>query len=192
MSETIIDTEQMPKPGPMTPVAFRWALIGSLIYVIKLYSLLALNDWNFDPKFGGIASMLFDIVFIFAILFLASKEYRDKFCSGYINYGKAFKFSFLTGFYIAVILTLFTMFFYGFQVDFDTMMAEQMDKSIEQMKKAGMSNEKIAQNLALIPEFTKTLWFSIVSVLVFSTIAYTIYSLIVAAIIKRNDPNIIN
>ena len=187
MSETLFNSEEK-APVSIFNYAYKWALIGSIAYIVKLYSMYFYNGNHYNPQAGGIIAGLFDILLVIVIMYLCTSEYRKKELNDYITFGKAFKVSYVTGILLALILAAFMYIFHTYQVDYDLVMSEQTDMAVKVLKERGMTPEQISKQLSMAPAFTKTVEFSSAVLVVVGFTLYAIYALIVAAILKRNPP----
>lgn len=186
MTELITDQNNQRKSSPFN-IAYKWGLIACAYYILKMYVIYYMDPENFNPQSGGLVAGLIDLAVSLVVMFLANKEYRDKYNGGFLKFGEGFKTSFLTGLVITAIISIFMFVFYTYQVDFDTMMANGMDKGIADMKARGMSDEDIQKALKNMNMFTSK-EFVIGSSAIFFLIIYAIFALIAAAITKRTPP----
>lgn len=170
--------------------AYKWALIGSVVYIIKLYALWFYNDNHYNPQAGGLIGFFFDIFLVLAIMYLCTSEFRKIEQEDYITFGKAFKVSYLTGILLSIILAIFMFIFHTYQVDFDQVMSEQTDIAVKMLKERGLTQEQINKQMNMAPKFTKTIEFSSIILVIVGFTIYALYALIVAAILKRNPPSI--
>lgn len=189
MTDIAFNSEEKTPVG-MFNYAYKWALIGSIAYVVKLYGLYFYNDFHYYPQAGGLTGMLFDILLVLATMYLCTSEYRKKELDDYITFGKAFKVSYLTGILVSIILAVFMYVFHTYQVDFDQVMSEQTDMAVKMLKERGLTPEQIKKQMSMAPSFTKTIEFSSGVLIIVGFTIYAIYALIVAAILKRNPPAI--
>jgi hypothetical protein len=81
------------------------------------------------------------------------------------------------------------MIFFNFIIDYDTYIAEQMDKGIQAMKESGMTEEQIRNRMASVPAFFSSQLFSLIMIGVVGLLFDTILSLIVAAFVKKDQPH---
>lgn len=169
--------------------AFKWGLIGAVIYIIKTYFLFySTDDYNTDT--GGFTMKLLDIIVLVVIMIGAANEFKKNENNGFLSFGKAFKISYFTGIIYSVILALFSYVFLSFQVDYTKLYNYELDKGIKRMKDAGMTAEQIAKELKGTPEFLSTVEFACLVSLVMGFTLYAIFALISAAIAKRKEPEL--
>jgi hypothetical protein len=187
-NNTLTDNNKTKAPSALN-IAFKWALVSFLLYVIQTMASLYLNEGEYNPRTGGWIQMLLGLVVLFFPLTMAIKEYRDKEMDGYISFGRAFKTGFVYSYIASALTFLFMIVFYNFIIDFDTFIANQIDISVQLLKERGMSDAEITKTLAQTPAFTSTQWFSLSMFFLGTLIFNTIADLIVSAILKRNNPN---
>jgi hypothetical protein len=187
-NNTLIDNTNTKAPSALN-IAFKWALVSFLLFVIQTMVSMYMNNGEYNPRSSGWVQMLAGIVILFFPITMAVKEYRDKEMDGFISFGRAFKTGFLYSLLIGCLTLLFMLVFYNFIIDFDTYMANQIDISVKLLKERGMSDADISKTLAKSPAFVSTQWFSLISVFIVTLIFNIIADLIVSAILKRNNPN---
>lgn len=169
--------------------AFKWALIGFLIYVIQMMVNMYMNDGDYNPRAAGWLQMLIGVVVLFFPMTMLIKEYRDQANDGFISFGGAFKIGFFYTLISAVLSLAFMAIFFNFIIDFDTYIANQIDISVKLLKDRGMSDAEISKNLAQAPAWSSTQWFTLSMIFIGSLFMNVIADLIVSAILKRNNPN---
>jgi hypothetical protein len=170
--------------------AIKWAIIGSLVQFIFTLVNYYLNGESLQPKDKsiGIITSLLGIVVIAAVISFSIKEFRNEFSGGFISFKKAFFVSFICGLSIAIISSLMLFFFYNYLIDFDILMSEQLDSTIQELKKRKLSDEQIKQSLEISKKFT-SLPAIIIMGLIFSIILNLIIGLIASAILKKQIPH---
>lgn len=177
-------------PVGMFNYAYKWALIGSAAYVLKLYATWFYDDYHYNPQAGGLLGLFVDILLVIVTMYLCTSEFRKKEQEDYITFGKAFKVSYLTGILLSLILAIFIYVFHTYQVDFDQVMSEQTDMAVKMLKERGLTQEQINKQMNMAPKFTRTIEFSSIILVVYGLTIQALYALIVAAILKRNPPAI--
>jgi hypothetical protein len=187
-NNTLIDNNETKSPSALN-IAFKWALVNFLIFVIQTMVSMYLNEGEYNPRSGGWVQMLIGTIVLFFPLTMAIKEYRDKEMDGFISFGRAFKTGFVYALIASSLTVLFMIVFYNFIIDFDTFMANQVDVSVKILKERGMSDADISKTLAKSPAFVSAQWFILVSMFFGTLIIQTIADLIVSAILKRKNPN---
>ena len=187
-NNTLIDNNETKAPSAIN-IAFKWALVNFLLYVIQTMVSMYLNEGEYNPRAGGWLQMLLGIVILFFPLTMAVKEYRDKEMDGFISFGRAFKTGFIYALITSALTLLFMIVFYNFIIDFDTFVANQVDISVKLLKERGMSDAEISKTLSNSPAFVSQQWFSLIMVFVGTLTFNTFADLIVSAILKRNNPN---
>ena len=187
-NNTFIDINETKSPSALN-IAFKWALVSFLLYVIQLMVNMYMNNGEYNPRSSGWVQMLVGVVILFFPLTMAIKEYRDKELDGFISFGRAFKTGFVYALIISLLTLLFMIVFYNFIIDYDTFVANQIDITVQILKERGMSDADISKTLSKSPAFASTQWFSLTLVFLGTLIFNTIADLIVSAILKRNNPN---
>lgn len=119
-------------------------------------------------------------------LFIAMTSIRDKTLGGSISYGQAFGAGFWTGFFAAIIGTIFTYFYFTYINP--EIITEILLDSEEQMleKYPNMSDEDIDNALVLTEKFTSGPVMTIFSFLM-NLLSATVLSLIIAIFVKREE-----
>ncbi|WP_319265463.1 DUF4199 domain-containing protein [uncultured Draconibacterium sp.] len=158
------------------------ALISILLQVIIWAGGLMESMGMFGSAILGIVS----IIISFVVLFIFTKNYRNKEFGGYISFAEAFKFAMLVSIVSTVILIIYTYIFHNFIAPdyLENLMASMQQKTMEFMESRGVPEASIDQALAQfeeVPSMAKTLRQSALSGL----IGGAIISLIVAAIVKK-------
>lgn len=189
MTDTTFNTENK-APSGLFNYAYKWALIGSIAYVLKLYGLWFYNDSHYNPNGGGLIGFCFDILLVIATMYLCTAEYKKKELGGYITFYNAFKLSYLTGIVLSIILAVFMYIFHTYQVDYDQVMSEQTDLAIKILKERGLTPEQIQKQMSKAPSYTKTIEFASIVLAIVGFTFYALHALIVAAILKRNPPTL--
>jgi len=114
-----------------------------LVIWIAFIALMCYNHPNFEGNMWlGYGSM----IVAFSFIFVAIKNYRDKYNNGFVTFGKAFQ----IGLYIALIAS--TMYVLAWLVDFYCFMPDFMDKYVAhvlaQAKEHGATVAEIAKQKA--------------------------------------------
>ena len=187
-NNSLIDNTDAKAPSALN-IAFKWALVSFLIFVIQTMVGMYLNNGEYNPKSSGLLQLLLSIVALFFPLTMAIKEYRDKELNGFISFGGAYKTGIIYSLITSTLTILFMAVFYNFIIDFDTYIANQIDISVKLFKERGMSDAEISKTLAQMPAFTSTQWFSLCLIFFVTLIFNALADLIVSAILKRNNPN---
>ncbi|HEY1047493.1 MAG TPA: DUF4199 domain-containing protein [Bacteroidia bacterium] len=183
-NSTIIDQEVKPSKG-MNAFALKWAAIMLMVTIITTMIQLIMNDWHYMPRQGGFPMMLFNIVVTLAIMFFASTDFRKNAMGDVMSFGKAFSFSYYTCFLHTLFVIVFMLIFYNLIIDYDQYIIEETGRSIEELKKKGLSDSDIKKNMDMVPKIFYTQWMNMVILGVIMSVIYLIYALIIAAITKR-------
>lgn len=140
--------------------------------------------------FGGVFIGLGSFIITFIVLFIFAKSYRNKELGGYVSFGEIFKFAILVILVSTVISIIYTYIFHAF-IDpgyMEKLMAVMQQKTLDFMESKGVPEaqmDKAIEKFKEIPTMAKTLRQAALSGL----ISGAIISLIVAAIVKKNEEN---
>jgi len=151
-------------------IGFIW---GIIVYAAHLY----LNSWY---QWIGTLIMLIGLV-------LVVKERRDKDLRGFISFGQAFSIGFLFCMLIAGIGIITNLLMT--QLIAPDMMGEIMKYTEQKMIDRGMRDEQIQMAM----KWTKTMMTPVaqsIIIILFTAIIGAILSLIVAAIMRKENPNL--
>jgi len=169
-----------PKKSALS-TALKYAVITALasfifsiiIYVTHMY----LNSWI---QWLGLVILIVGLIFVV-------RERRDKDLNGYITFGEAFN----VGFVFCMILAVFSvlMNLLMTQVIAPDMMPEIIKNAEQQMIDKGMSDDQIQLGMKYTKMFTTPLA-QVIGGLLFTAFFGAIFSLIVAAIFKKNNPQL--
>ena len=162
------------------PVAMKWAMITALITMISWFILYLTNLYM-----NQAVSWLLYVVYIIGMV-MAMKEFRDKVNGGFMKYGTAF----MIGFKVAAITGLASSilgYIMSKWVD-PSMMDAIKQKATQDMIAKGLSDAQIDQAMNMTSFFFKP-EFILIGGLIGALIFGAILSLIVAAFMKRDDPN---
>ena len=169
------------------PTIVRFGLIGALVLII--YSLLGNITGFTSPANGVMTAMLTGLlvfVFYIAIMVLAVRKHRDQDLGGYIPFGRAFIVSFLTSLIVGVIASAFNLLYMN--VIDPTMGATIVEDAREMYENVGMSEEQIEAALKQVSRSFTTM--GQIMGLGFGTIMGAVLSLIIAAILRKDPPEI--
>ncbi|WP_462254797.1 DUF4199 domain-containing protein [Ferruginibacter sp.] len=136
----------------MKKIVIVCGLIGGLIVSVLMLISIALcyKSGNFeDGMLYGYASMLL----AFSLVFVGIKNYRDKYNSGFVSFGKAFK----TGLFITLIAS--TIYVIAWMIDYYVFMPDFADKyaahMLEKLKADGASLAEIAKQTKTMDNFSE-------------------------------------
>jgi hypothetical protein len=184
---TIVDlaTPNQPNKKAIYNHAFKFALIGLFLHIIVTVINQFVNDSELEN--GKIISILIGLLSIaISTMIMQSllKSYRTQFLDGWMSFKQSFNLGFKYTLILSVFVTLFTVIYFNFVIDYDVVMSEQLDKVIADLKKQKMSDEQIAKTLEISKKFMTLN--SIVIIGFFSNvIIQTIINLILSAILKK-------
>lgn len=162
------------------------SIAGVLVSVFMFFSMLSLNN---NPEFEG--SMLVgyaSMLVAFSFIFVAVKNYRDKYNNGVVSFGKAFQ----IGLYIALIASTCYVITWAFEYHF--MMPDFMEKysqhMLEQLAKSGASEKEISEQTAMMTSnfemYKSPLFFTLMTYMEILPVGLVV-SLICAFILKRKE-----
>jgi drug/metabolite transporter (DMT)-like permease len=169
-----------PKKSALS-TALKYAIItalASFIFSIIIYAThMYLNSWI---QWIGLVILLVGLIFVV-------RERRDKDLNGYITFGEAFSIGFLFCMVLSVFSVLINLLMT--QVIAPDMMAEILKNTEQQMIDKGMPDDQIEMAMKYTRMFTTPMAQAIVGI-IFTAFFGAILSLIVAAIFKKNNPNL--
>jgi hypothetical protein len=155
---------------------------GLIVSVLMIIGMAWCYESGNHSMILGYASMLL----AFSLIFVAVKNYRDKYNNGVISFGKAFK----IGLYISFIAS--TMYVLAWLIDYYLFMPDFMDKyvahEIQKTQSSGASAADIAAKVKEI-SYMKRMYSSFIWVVLFTYMEILpvglIVSVIAALILKR-------
>lgn len=174
------------KSSPLLKSSLTYGLYVALISIFVNVIIWAGGVMESLGIFGSVIVALISFVISFVILFIFTKNYRNKEFEGYISFAEAFKFAMLVTVVSTVILVIYTYIFHSF-IDpnyMENLMASMQQKTLEFMESRGVPDASIDQAMEKfkeIPTIAKTLRQTALS----GIIGGAIISLIVAAIVKK-------
>ncbi len=162
-------------------------IAGVLVSTFMFFSMLSVRN---NPDFEG--SMLVgyaSMIVAFAFIFVAIKNYRDKYNNGVVSFGKAFQ----IGLYIALIASTFYVITWAFEYHF--MMPDFMEKysshMVDQLTKSGATEQEISAQTAIITKnsemYKNPLFFVLFTYMEILPVGLFV-ALISALILKRKQP----
>jgi hypothetical protein len=184
---SIVDltTPNTPNKKAIYNHAFKFALIGLFLNIIVTIINQFVNDSELEN--GKIISLIIGLLSIaISTMIMQSllKSYREQFLDGWMSFKQSFNLGFKYTLILSVFVTLFSVIYFNFVIDYDVVMSEQLDKAIADLKKQKMNDEQIAKTI----EISKKLMTlnSIIIIGFFSNvIIQTIINLILSAILKK-------
>lgn len=153
-------------------LAFAWTLVG---YVMG-------NETQEKLKWLSMLVMIIIVVFCFRAVINEEKKANE----GFISFGKAFGMAFKTGLVMALCSAVFTYLYFNFINP--EYMEFAIQKAQEQMQSQGLSDEQIDMSMKMQAKFMTPAMMTIVAFFS-SVIIYVIVSLIMGAIMKKENPN---
>ncbi|MES2762052.1 MAG: DUF4199 domain-containing protein [Bacteroidota bacterium] len=158
---------------------------GVLVSTFMFFSMLLVSNNGFEGSMlVGYASMLV----AFSFIFVAVKNYRDKYNNGIVSFGKAFQ----IGLYIALIGSTFYVITWALEYKF--VMPDFMEKysahAVEQLVKSGASEKEISEQTAMIASssemYKNPIFFALMTYMEILPVGLVV-SLISALILKRKE-----
>lgn len=153
--------------------------LASILWMLLSYVL------GLDAMEKGDMIKFASIVIPITCIYLGIKEKRDKENQGFISYAKAFN----LGLAITAVGTIVSTIFFYFHVSFINpgMIEFAKSKQLQQLQERGMSDQEIEQALSISDRFMTPVMFTFFGLLA-SFIIGLILSLIIAAVLKKEDP----
>lgn len=186
---TTIDNPIMaPGPAPSKwPVAIRWGVIGGLAGAAlgMIWHVAGLTDFKNSFSATNLLSMVLSWAISLGVISLGIKQYRDQHRDGFITFGEAF----LTGFLVALVMAIFSAIFTSIYVAViaPEFIETAVNESISRMEEQGMDDEQIDAAMKMTKLFISPIFFA-VSALLSGLFGGAIFSLIGAAIMKKDPP----
>jgi hypothetical protein len=165
--------------------AFKFALIGLFLNIIVTIINQFVNDSELEN--GKIISLIIGLLSIaISTMIMQSllKSYREQFLDGWMSFKQSFNLGFKYTLILSVLVTLFTVIYFNFVIDYDVVMSEQLDNVIADLKKQNMNDEQIAKTIEISKKFM-TLNSIIIIGFFSNVIIQTIINLILSAILKK-------
>lgn len=164
-------------------IALKYGLIYSGINIVwtLLMFITELNRSDYSWVFNLIA-----VAFPVICIAMAVKEYKAGPGGGYMTFGQAFKHGLVISLVGGLIFSAFNVVYLEY-ID-TTFMEFQMQKQVDKMTEMGMGEADIERALEQSASFQTPFWMFTMAVLV-SLIFGLIISLIMAAILKKENPD---
>jgi ABC-type branched-subunit amino acid transport system permease subunit len=148
-------------------------IFSVLLYVTNLYLNQTLN-------------YLVYVILVAGLVFTV-KDRRDKDLGGYISFGQAFNAGFLFCILFAILSAISS--FLMMQFIAPDMVAEILKQTEKSLFDKGMSEEQVEMAMGYTKKFMTPAWMALFAILA-TAIFGAIFSLIVAAIFKKNNPQL--
>ena len=177
MSNETIDITQNTKP-PMTGLVVKWGLIISLALIASSI-IIYMAGLSTNKAVGWINYVLMLVGAIFA-----TKIYRDEKCNGYISFGRAFQFGYLTLLLVGIITAIYTYIFFQFIAP--EMIGQILTEVENQMMSSGQSDEQVERAMGYTRKFMTPQWMGI-WVIGGTIFLGAILSLISSAVVKKEN-----
>ncbi|MDD2562833.1 MAG: DUF4199 domain-containing protein [Salinivirgaceae bacterium] len=156
------------------------AIIGGVLILLAFIFYLKNGKLNDPESYAGTANT---IMLVLGLLFF-TKKYRDDNKIGFLNFKKAFKISFIIGFYAAILFSFFIYLFYKFSPE----AMQQFFLTIQNAYQAtgALSGDDI-ETMLEIAQKLMTPGYVAFTTLFGVTIEISIFSLIIAFFMSRNS-----
>ena len=165
----------------MKPAVKFGLLNGGLAILWSLLMYITGLNRNSNAQWISILQLAIPI----AMMAMAVNEYKRTTGNGWITFGKAFNQSFMVGLIGGVIGTAFYFLYISF-ID-PTFLDFQMEQQMEKMVERGMNDELIEQSMKQVAFFMKPAMQCVFGLL-FVLIASALLGLLVAAVLKKPNP----
>ncbi|KAF0195667.1 MAG: hypothetical protein FD166_2840 [Bacteroidetes bacterium] len=153
------------------------------LYTSAGFILVSMLFYALDIDRTGWINYLTFIILIIGII-IGTKSYKDKFCGGYLSYGRCLGSGVIISAVVGVIMAVFTYLFYQY---FDPSELQKIVEIAEQnMADQGLTDEQIEQAMSFSKMFMSPVGMS-VSMVFGMAFWGTIFSLIIAIFLKKND-----
>ena len=175
-----------------TPIAVRFGMIVSVVLIVLslLFFISGISDPSNPNSAASWISTLLNFSIIIIGLVLAVRQHREENLSGLISFGKAFGTSFKTLMIITLVQAIWVYIFMAFIAPdmLDEIFNASMEKAVGDAEAKGQDPEQVIQGMNMMKwVFTPPLF--AVIVLVQFTFLGTIFSLIIAALMKKEPQN---
>lgn len=154
------------------------AILGlSLCFSNALFMIAGMQQSSANQWLGYIITI--------AVISWGTITFRDKYCDGFISYGKAFTSCLQIAFFSGMILSFFLYIYLEF---FDQSIIEQiLLKAEEEMVNNKVPDEQAEQAMNITRKITTPAFISVMTLLA-HTVMGAIFGLITAAFLKRDNP----
>lgn len=180
-----------PASVPARPIGVRYGLIAALLLVVVglVFQALDLVDYSGKSTAMSWVANFINWGILAAAMVMAVRKHRDEELGGYITFGRGFSVGFWIALVVAVVMVAWTYLY------FTVIAPDTIDSILEMTKERmaeqqGMSDSDIDQALGMVSWMFSPLWMSVVGgggMLVMGIII----SLIVAAVMKKNPPEMV-
>jgi hypothetical protein len=178
-----------PKVSPVN-TAFRWGMLLALVNVI--ISLINYFAGNLEPdKINSPLTKVMQFAMyaiIILVLVLAMQQHRDKELGGYMKYGRGLGLGTLIGVFYGIVsaITAFVMFKYVMSADYTDRLLEMTRQDMME-KNPNMTDDQMEMGLSWARKFI-TPGGAALFAFIGSVALSFFFSLIVAAFVKKNNP----
>ena len=170
---------------PYRSLAMRYGLIAAMVFIAITLLVDTLGLVDYANGTGSWISSTLQAIATLAILYYAIKQHRDQDLGGYISFGRCISIGALIGLIAGVLIAAFAFVYYGYiRPD---IMTDQLAFQREKMLEQGMDEAAVEQAMSMTESFMSPAFIAVSSI-ISSLIFYTLFSLIVGAIMKRKSP----
>jgi len=153
------------------------------LYTSAGFIVISMLFYALDVDRTGWINYLTFIILIIGII-IGTKSFRDKNCGGYLSYGRSLGSGVIISLVVGVIMAVFTFLFYQY---FDPSELQKIVEIAEQnMADQGLTDDQIEQAMSFSKMFMSPVGMS-VSMVFGMAFWGTIFSLIIAIFLKKND-----
>lgn len=177
MNNESIDLTGNQKP-PMMSHILKWGLIISLT-MVAFSIIIYVAGLSTNKAVGWVNYILMLVGAIFA-----TKTYRDEKCGGYISFGRAFSFGYLTLIFVGIVTAIYTYIFFKYIAP--ELIDEILKQVEDQMLSSGRTDEEVEMAMGYTKKFMNPDWMAI-WVIGGTLFLGAILSLISAAIVKKEN-----
>ncbi|MCO6148499.1 DUF4199 domain-containing protein [Flavobacterium sp. NRK1] len=183
------NTEIVKKPS-LAKSTLPYGITFGLILFVEFIISYAFGLNSAENKMIGVIMFLFNnILFPFLFILLACNNYKNKINGGYISFGESLKAGVSVSVIAAAVSSITTSLFYIIIPEAKTQILEQTKVSLA--AQPGMTAEGMKMALKMTEIFTKPYVMIPFSILIYAFIGLII-SLIVGAIVKKDNPGAFN
>ncbi len=170
---------------PYRSLAIRYGVIAAMVFIAITLLIDTLGLVDYANGTGSWISSTLQGAATLAILYYAIKQHRDEDLGGYISFGRCVAIGALIGLIAGLLIAAFAFVYYGYiRPD---IMTDQLAFQREKMLEQGMDEAAVEQAMGMTESFMSPAFIAASSILS-SVFFYTLFSLIVGAIMKKKSP----
>lgn len=189
MSSTLDNPGIDPQTASMNATITRYGLIGGLVFIV--YALIGILTGISSPGagFGMLGlNLVISLVLYVGLMVVAVRFHRDKELGGFIAFGRAFAVAFLVALIAGLLSQLFSFVYMNYiDPEYLKSITEDMEGMYERL---GMNEEQIE---AAMEQLSKSMTPSrmLIQGLIYQVVMGGIVAAIVAAVMKKNRPEMV-